>query len=67
MSRHIMIPARGSCGDTQPCVVLGAYLRARGHRVGIVANSRYAALVNGAGLWTWVPNVIWRFFSDQPF
>ncbi|WP_162257942.1 glycosyltransferase, partial [Kitasatospora sp. Root107] len=47
---RIVILAVGSRGDTQPCVALGAGLRARGHRVRVAASARHARMITDAGL-----------------
>jgi len=50
LSRRIVILAAGSRGDVQPCAALGRALTARGHRVRLVAGTRYAPLALAAGL-----------------
>jgi UDP:flavonoid glycosyltransferase YjiC (YdhE family) len=47
--RALLIPM-GSAGDVYPLVGLGAALRARGHRVEVVANSYYQSAVERAGV-----------------
>lgn len=50
MRRNVVVFAAGSRGDIQPCVALGQGLVARGDRVRVIASTRYAGLVEAAGL-----------------
>ena len=47
---HILLTAFGSYGDVLPMVGLGAAMRARGHRVQVLANPYFQAVVEGARL-----------------
>jgi UDP:flavonoid glycosyltransferase YjiC (YdhE family) len=47
---HALLIPMGSAGDVYPLVGLGAALRARGHRVEVVANSYYQPAVERAGV-----------------
>lgn len=47
---HVLLSAFGSYGDVLPMVGLGAALRGRGHRVQILVNPYFQAVVEGAGL-----------------
>lgn len=47
---HLILSAFGSYGDVLPMVGLGAAVRARGHRVSVIVNPYFQAVVEGAGL-----------------
>jgi UDP:flavonoid glycosyltransferase YjiC (YdhE family) len=47
---HVLLSALGSYGDVLPMVGLGAAMRARGHRVHVIVNPYFQAIVEGAGL-----------------
>lgn len=49
MSQFVLFAA-GSRGDLQPLVALGQGLAARGHRVRVIASTRYEELIAAAGL-----------------
>ncbi|MFD0857004.1 glycosyltransferase, partial [Actinomadura adrarensis] len=42
--------AAGSRGDLQPCLALGRGLASRGHRVRVIASTRYTSLIEATGL-----------------
>ena len=47
---HVVLPTVGSAGDVVPMVGIGAALLARGHRVTVLTNPYFRAMVEGAGL-----------------
>lgn len=47
---HLIVSGLGSYGDVLPMVGLGAAMRARGHRVQVIANPYFRSVVEGAGL-----------------
>ena len=47
---HHLLVTLGSHGDTHPFIGIGAALRARGHRVTLIANELYEPLARAAGL-----------------
>jgi UDP:flavonoid glycosyltransferase YjiC (YdhE family) len=47
---HVLLIALGSHGDVHPFVGIGLGLRARGHRVRVVAYYNFRKLIEGAGL-----------------
>lgn len=49
-SLHIVLPTIGSAGDVLPVIGLGRALQARGHRVTVLTNPYFQAMVEGAGL-----------------
>jgi rhamnosyltransferase subunit B len=50
MSVHVVLATLGSAGDVLPFVAVGSELRARGHRVSVMANPVFRGLVESAGL-----------------
>src|SRR5690348_4845856 len=49
MANILLVPL-GSHGDVHPFVGIGLGLRARGHRVRIIANPYFESLIKGVGL-----------------
>lgn len=47
---HVIVSGLGSYGDVLPMVGLGAAMRARGHRVQMMVNPHFRAVVEDAGL-----------------
>ena len=47
---NVLLAALGSHGDVHPFVGIGLALRARGHRVRVIANPYFASLIEGVGL-----------------
>ena len=47
---NVLLAPLGSHGDVHPFVGVGLGLRARGHRVRVIANPYFAALIRGVGL-----------------
>jgi rhamnosyltransferase subunit B len=47
---HVLLPTLGSAGDVHPFIALGRELKRRGHRVTILTNPIFAALVERQGL-----------------
>lgn len=47
---NVLLVALGSHGDVHPFVGVGLGLRARGHRVRVIANPYFASLIEGVGL-----------------
>jgi rhamnosyltransferase subunit B len=47
---HIMLPTLGSSGDVHPFIALGRAMKQRGHRVTVLSNPLFQALVESQGL-----------------
>ena len=47
---HVLLPTLGSAGDVHPFIALGRELKGRGHRVTVLTNPLFAALVERQGL-----------------
>lgn len=47
---HVVLATVGSAGDVAPIVALGTVLAGRGHRVTVLTNPHFRAMVEGAGL-----------------
>jgi rhamnosyltransferase subunit B len=49
-SLHVLLPTMGSAGDVHPFIALGAALKGRGHRVTILTNPIFQALIEAQGI-----------------
>ena len=47
---HVMLPTLGSSGDVHPFIALGLALKRRGHRVTVLTNPLFQALIESQGL-----------------
>jgi rhamnosyltransferase subunit B len=47
---HIMLPTLGSSGDVHPFIALGQAMKQRGHRVTVLTNPLFRALIESQGL-----------------